>query len=29
MRVVFQQDLDNIILVPEKKAIGVLDLIAE
>ena len=29
VRVAFVQDLDNIILVPEKKAIDVLDLIAE
>ena len=29
IRVVFVQDLDNIILVPEKKAIDVLDLITE
>jgi phosphoadenosine phosphosulfate reductase len=29
LRVVFQQDLDNIILVPEKKAIDILDLVAE
>lgn len=29
LRVVFQQDLDNIVLVPEKKGIDILDLIAE
>ena len=29
LRVVFQQDLDNIVLVPEKKAIEILDLVAE
>lgn len=29
LRVVFQQDLDNIVLVPEKKAIEILDLVVE
>ena len=29
LRVVFQQDLDNIVLVPEKKAIDILDLVSE
>jgi phosphoadenosine phosphosulfate reductase len=29
LRVVFQQDLDNIVLVPEKKAIEILDLVAD
>ena len=29
LRVVFQQDLDNIVLVPEKKAIEILELVAE